>query len=135
MLCWPLPQKPDFKKVPKFAPRASHGRVIRVVDGDTVWVIIREAFRLVKVCIRLHAIDTPELRSKDPAQRKQAQQAKEHMSGMVLNRVVRIKWYGADKYGRQLGGLWLGRKDVNAAMVQDGFAKNYDGGKRTPFVK
>jgi micrococcal nuclease len=53
-------------------------RAVRVIDGDTVDVILDFGFSLKqKMRLRLANIDTPELRSKDADERARAQAAKQ----------------------------------------------------------
>ena len=46
---------------------------------------------------------------------------------MVLNKTVDIKEYGNDRYGRMLGVVPLGGKNINLEMVGAGLAGVYQG--------
>ena len=92
------------------------GRVIRVADGDTMTVL---AAGNVQEKIRLHGIDAPE---KDQAF---GQKSKQRLSDYVFGKDVTVTWKSRDKYGRILGTVWLGGKDNNLQMLQDGCAWHY----------
>ena len=124
----------DPKTLPVFRPVATRGRVVKVIDGDSVWVAVREHGLLVRLSVRLQGIDTPELRSKCPAERQRAQEARGALAALVHDRNVRIEHHGPDKYGRHLARLLLGRRDVNTAMLENGLARPYTGGRRAPFT-
>jgi micrococcal nuclease len=99
-------------------------KVTRVVDGDTIKVRGTAG----EVTIRLVGIDAPELshKKREPGQ-PYSQQATKHLAGLVLNKNVDIKEYGQDRYGRILGIVSLGSKNINLEMVEAGFAEVYRG--------
>jgi micrococcal nuclease len=58
---------------------------VRVIDGDTIDVILDFGFSLKqKMRLRLAGINTPELRSKDEAERVRAQEAKTFVEEQVF---------------------------------------------------
>ena len=92
------------------------GRVISVADGDTI-TIIGDGNAQYK--IRLNAIDAPE--------KSQAfgQKSKQQLSNYVFGKDVTVTWKSKDKYGRVLGTVFVGGKDINLQMVRDGYAHHY----------
>ena len=99
-------------------------KVSRVTDGDT----IRVRDDKVEKIIRLVGIDAPEISHKkwEPSQ-PYGQAATKYLAGLVLNKTVEIKEYGQDRYGRTLGVVFLGGKNVNLEMVKAGYAEVYRG--------
>lgn len=91
------------------------GRVVSVNDGDTITVLIDRTQHK----IRLTGIDAPE--AKQPF----GSRAKEHLSGLVAGRDVRIKWRSKDRYGRILGDIYADDRWINREMVESGFAWQY----------
>jgi micrococcal nuclease len=83
---------------------AGEYQVSRVVDGDTI--IVKKGDT--KLTIRLVGIDAPEVSHKknEPGQ-PFSQPSTKHLAGLVLNKVVDIKSYGPDRYGRALGEVYL----------------------------
>ena len=95
-----------------------------VTDGDTVKVAGNDE----KMTIRLVGIDAPETSKKknEPGQ-PFSQKSTKHLAGLVLNKSVEIKSYGTDRYGRTLGVIFVGDKNVNLEMVKAGLAEVYRG--------
>jgi endonuclease YncB( thermonuclease family) len=89
------------------------GKVVHVADGDTVTVLDADK---VQHKIRLHGIDAPE--------KGQAfgTKAKEALAEKVHEKTVRVVWKEKDRYGRIVGDVHLGDRNINIEMVQDGFA-------------
>ena len=89
------------------------GRVISVIDGDSVTVLL--AGRQVKV--RLADIDAPE-KCQDSGKR-----ARTVLTGLVLNREVQLDVTGNDAYGRTLARVSTpAHGSINAAMIERGAA-------------
>ncbi|MGG7074556.1 thermonuclease family protein [Campylobacter sp. 9BO] len=90
--------------------------ITHIHDGDTI-VILTEQNEQVKV--RLHGINAPELK------KPYGKAAKKHLMKLTKKGVIELKIKGFDKYNRTLGVLYKGTQDLNAKMVQDGYAKAY----------
>ena len=91
------------------------GLVTRVVDGDTIHV----AVGLTKHVIRLSEIDTPE---RDQPWGRQASRA----LADKLNRArVTVLTTETDRYGRLVGKVLHGSRDINREMVREGHAWVY----------
>ena len=70
--------------------------------------------------IRLKGIDAPE--KGQPF----GQAAKRRLSELVFNQTGTVETSGRpDKYGREIGTVYVGRKDINAEMVSSGYAWAY----------
>jgi endonuclease YncB( thermonuclease family) len=87
--------------------------VVRVVDGDTVYVLDAAQERHK---IRLAGIDTPE--RKQPFGKK----AKNYLSELVAGKDVEVDWNKRDRYGRIVGKVIFEGQDMDLAMVQAGYA-------------
>ena len=98
--------------------------VTRVTDGDTVKVAGNDE----KMIIRLVGIDAPETSKKknEPGQPFSRKSTK-YLASLVLNKSVEVKSYGTDRYGRILGVMFVGDKNVNLEMVKAGLAEVYRG--------
>jgi endonuclease YncB( thermonuclease family) len=91
------------------------GRVVRIVDGDTLVLLVEAADgQKTQEKIRLAGIDCPE--------RKQAwgERARQALAGYVFSQDVTVKWDKRDRYHRVVGTVLDNEKDVNLAMVKDG---------------
>ncbi len=89
-----------------------HGRVERVVDGDTVVLVIDAE----KIKIRLEGIDAPEM------DQPFGREAKAALQMAVDGRAVYVCVKERDKYGRLVGVILADATDINARMVMLGFA-------------
>ena len=109
------------------------GLVTRVVDGDTIDVVIDRGFLQYGVVrLRLLGIDTPELRDKDVAKRKAAQLAKARVEDLCQDKEVLIRTRKAGAFGRWLAEVLIpseGGKMVSLekTLLKEGHAKPYPG--------
>jgi endonuclease YncB( thermonuclease family) len=103
---------------------AGEYKVTRVIDGDTL-VVQKGATTLT---IRLVGIDAPEVSHKkyEPGQ-PYSQQSTKHLAKIALNRSADVRSYGADRYGRILGEVFVDHNNVNLEMVKVGLAEVYRG--------
>ena len=106
--------------------------VLRVVDGDTIDVLIDLGFDLTKKeRIRLAGIDTPESRTRNLEEKKMGLEAKEYLQNKLDNcKNLRVKTEKDGKYGRMLGWVLCGQTNINEEMVYRGYAWEYDGGTK-----
>lgn len=95
--------------------QALSGIVINVHDGDTLTVLIDGHPQK----IRLTEIDTPE------ANQPWGQQAKQALIRKVLHQTVTVQTTSQDRYGRSLGRVYLGPRDINRELVTEGHAWAY----------
>lgn len=98
------------------------GRVVGVADGDTITVLNADK---VQHKIRLTGIDAPE--KKQPF----GNRSKQSLSDMVFNKTVTVETDKRDRYGRELGKVLAGGKDVNLEQVRTGLAWHYKAYERT----
>ena len=113
--------------------------ILRVVDGDTLIVEIDLGFRTHKQdSIRLIGVDTPELRSRDAAERERAQAAKtyvtewwsEHARHASLTDPFPFEMRSEkdDSFGRWLGQLQCRQGHcLNFDLLDTGHATVYGG--------
>lgn len=92
------------------------GVVVGISDGDTITVL--DADRKTHK-IRLAGIDTPE--SKQPY----GQRAKESLSDLTYRKSAQVEWRKADRYGRIIGKVIVGGRDVCLEQIQRGMAWHY----------
>jgi endonuclease YncB( thermonuclease family) len=91
------------------------GRVVKVVDGDTIVVLVgRESRR-----VRLFGIDTPE------RGQPWANKAKEALARRVFGKPVRVNDVATDRYGRTVGEVYADNVCVGCELVREGNAWVY----------
>lgn len=108
------------RSVPSF-----RGKVVGVSDGDTIKVLSNRE----EVTVRLEGIDAPEARQSFGNQSKQA------LSHLVFGREVTVLYTTEDRAGRNIGTVFLNGTDINAKMIEDGWAWHYkDFGENARFA-
>ncbi len=98
------------------APVESSGRVVGVIDGDTIDVLFAGNML---TRIRLAEIDAPE------KNQPWGQRAKQGLSAMVFGKAVSVVKQGQDRYGRTIGEVRVLGIYVNKVMVKSGLAWAY----------
>lgn len=96
--CATHPQTQD-----KLYPDVKVSRLLRVIDGDTFACDINEHSAIAgkNISIRLRGINTPELRSRNPEERKSANLEKQRLSDLLNNAcVIELRNIDRDKYFR-----------------------------------
>jgi endonuclease YncB( thermonuclease family) len=107
--------------------------VVRVIDGDTFEARVRVWPGLdVDTKVRLRGIDAAELHARCAGELAKAQAARAALQSILAEGVVTVSRVGVDKYGGRIDAVIAtgGTADVSAAMLKDGFARPYGGGKR-----
>lgn len=105
-------------------------KLVRVVDGDTVWLDVDLGFNVhVTLDFRLAGLNTPEVVGATKIAGVAAKVELERLLGLGTLRIVSTK---SDKYGRWLATLYVlpatgAEIDVNQALLSGGFAIPYDG--------
>lgn len=102
------------------SPRAGVTGAPRLVDGDSMFVGGRE--------VRLEGIDAPEGRQtcmRNGQSWPCGEDARRHLAQLIGNAPVICRGEKSDQHGRLLGTCEAGGRDLNAAMVEDGFAVSY----------
>lgn len=102
--------------------------VTRVVDGDTIDVIIDLGFSIfIKSRIRLAGINAPETRTLDMNEKEKGLDAKFWLEKELKDQEIIIRTTKEEKYGRMLGYLHTKNHSltVNERMILEGFAEKY----------
>tara|TARA_R100000008_G_scaffold85486_1_gene75563 strand:- start:649 stop:1059 length:411 start_codon:yes stop_codon:yes gene_type:complete len=104
---------------------ATRAKVVRVVDGDTVDVIIKRRMR-----IRLEDCWAPETRTKDLEEKLKGLEAKDFAEDLLMDKEVIVFIPGDPEgemkdvftFGRAVGRVFLDGEDFSAIMVREGLA-------------
>lgn len=117
MMCFPA-----FAKQPV---RTIDGVVTKVSDGDTIHVTDAAG---TKVRVRFYGMDAPETpkggRINKPGQ-PCGVEAYQALRTKIDRQHVRLDVMDIDRYGRTVGIVWLGNRNINREMVADGWAWSY----------
>ena len=107
-------------------------KVERVVDGDTIDVVLDLGFDILHKCrVRLYGIDTPESRTRNLDEKARGKMAGAFLSDAINsgNKVVlqtRLK-DSKGKYGRVLGEVIVDGENINQSMIDANLAVGYFG--------
>lgn len=144
-----------YYTVPSFSLKGEsyECKVLDVYDGDTVTLcIVLRGFGITRFSCRLLGIDTSEMRGGTTETKKLAIEARDILIEMISNvkldknkeykrddirrllsnstKTCRVVFDEIDKYGRPLVTLYDSGLDINKWMVDNNYAKVYDGGKK-----
>jgi len=106
--------------------------VTRVVDGDTIDVILDLGFSVLHKCrVRLYGIDTPESRTRNKDEKVRGKLAAKFLEDSINNGkqvILRSKLKDSKgKYGRVLGEVIVDDININELMVKRYLAVKYYG--------
>ena len=110
-------------------------KVKRVVDGDTVDVVLNLGFDILYDCrVRLGGIDTPESRTRDLDEKARGKLAKAFLQECIKEKKVVLKTRLKDsrgKFGRIIADVWVefekgSMKNVNELMIKECHAVKYN---------
>lgn len=106
-------------------------QVTRVVDGDTIDVILDLGFKILyKSRVRLFGIDTPESRTRNKDEKARGKMASKFLEDSIASGNVVIRTELKDsrgKFGRVLGTVVVDGVDINQAMCNAYLAVPYFG--------
>jgi micrococcal nuclease len=107
-------------------------QVVKIVDGDTVDVLIDLGFELTKKeRVRIAGIDTPEKRTTNELEKRLGKEASNFAEvwfsqpGQII-----VKTEKDEKYGRMLGYFYRGEESYSELAIAQGYAWVYDGGNK-----
>ena len=115
--------------------------IVKVLDGDTIDVLIDLGFDLYKKeRVRIAGVDTPEKRTRNLEEKALGIDATNWLKDKLTETIkgedeltIRTELKGGvGKYGRLLGWLYVGEDTIslNEAMITEGYAWSYDGGTK-----
>ena len=107
-------------------------KVERVVDGDTVDVMLDLGFDILYNCrVRLFGIDTPESRTRNLDEKARGKMASAFLKEAIDNGtkvVIQTKLKDSrGKFGRVLGNVVVDGKNINQSMIENYHAAAYFG--------
>jgi endonuclease YncB( thermonuclease family) len=111
-----------------------------IYDGDTFSVIFNYKGDFIKYKARCIGYDSPEMKplksNENRIQEKELALKSKNRFEELLNKhetkLVKIECFDFDKYGRLLVKVWnmVDEKSINQIMIEEGYGKTYDGGKK-----
>lgn len=105
------------------------GKCTHVYDGDTAHFVIKFNGAWTMFKCRMYGYNTAEMRGGSAETKAQAAKEKDYLAGLILGKIVIVRFGKFDKYGRPLVNITLPDTmlDVNKEMVGSGHAREYYG--------
>lgn len=99
-----------------FAYSDFSGKVVKVIDGDTVDILTANKQ---KIRVRLLDIDAPE------SKQAYGNASRKYLASLIAAKNVFVKESKKDIYERSLGTIFLNEMNINEKMVENGYAWAY----------
>lgn len=122
----------SLKEAPEYDLRGftCPAKICKVYDGDTCTAAFYKEGKLWQQKIRILGINTPEIRisKKDPdraAKKKKGIEARDALRGLILDKVVEVRFSENDNFGRSLAHIFLHGEeviDISKWMLETGHA-------------
>ena len=110
------------------------GKVVRVIDGDSVKVSIPVDGHIWTFPVRISDIDCPETRTRNLVEKALGFKAKARVEELVLGKIVSLKLGEFDKFGRLLGSIETSDGvDVGEDLISNELAVKFEGKRHVWF--
>lgn len=110
-------------------------KVERVIDGDTISVSLPDVPSVFSpIGVRIQGIDSPELHSKKPCERREAVRAKIALQSLVSSHRVDLLYCSRDKFFRLLCRVSVQKQDIAEYMLSNQLARSYYGERKSGWV-
>ena len=119
---------PDFSKC--VDGKVLEAKVISVYDGDSIKVIFPLNGVLYRWSCRLNGVDTPEIRTRNLKEKEMGLKVRDFLREKILNKVVTLNCGELDKYGRLLVDINYESENINEWLIKNGYAYEYNGGRK-----
>ena len=114
-------------------------KIVDVHDGDTVKAVFKVFDKYYKWNCRIAHVDTPELRTDDPAEKARGLFVRDKLRELILNKIVTLHCLKFDKYGRLLVEINSGQinsgQNIHEWLIHNKYANPYEGKTKIKFVK
>mmetsp|Transcript_20896 Transcript_20896/g.25621 ORF Transcript_20896/g.25621 Transcript_20896/m.25621 type:complete len:247 (-) Transcript_20896:495-1235(-) len=123
-----------------------YGRVVKVIDGDTLRMRHLPFFPIQRsgdysgllsentISVRVYGVDTPELGKFGKESMFKAEEARDYTKNKIDGKIVKVKLLKKDQYGRVIGRVTvkpipiLPKQDLSIGLAKNGYATLYTGG-------
>ena len=113
-----------------FIPPITHGKVIKVYDGDTITIAALLPYEdsvLYRFSVRINGIDCPELKTKNKDEKSCAIMAKNLIMEKAMDKIVSLENIQTEKYGRILADVICDGDSLGELLINARLAIKYDG--------
>lgn len=126
-----------LKDTPKFSfdNIETQAKVLKIYDTDTLTIAFIFNESPIKINIRLTGIDAPELKSDIDAEKQACILGRDKLKELLLDKIVNVKLYEFDKYGRVLADVYIDEIHINQYLLKYNYVREYSGGKKFEWTK
>ena len=122
-----------------FENKEFEAKIVYVYNGDTIHVVFKVFNDYYRWNCRIMGVDTPELRTKNEKEKEKGYMVRDKVKENFLNKIVKIKCYNFDKYGRLLIDVYLPKNIpdkknktlLSEWLIANDYAYSYDGGTKS----
>jgi endonuclease YncB( thermonuclease family) len=119
-------------------------KIVYAYDGDSCHIVIKyrddptHLGKLIKLKCRVHGIDTPELRTKNPLEKEHAIRARDRFIELIKDRLIWVNVLNDDddKYGRYLVKFFMDSDEefpIDKILIAENYGYEYYGDKKKEF--
>ena len=122
-----------YKDTIPYIPNITHGKVIKVYDGDTITIACKmphDNSPIYRFSVRINGIDCPEMKTNNKTEKECAIIAKTTVSELVLHEIVHLQNVKLEKYGRILADVFTNDISIGDMLCECNMAVKYDGGTK-----
>lgn len=127
-------QEVNYENTMSFIPPITHGKVVKVYDGDTITIATALPYdtynNYYRFSVRIKGIDCPEMKTKNENEKKCAIMAKDLVISKCLNQIVYLANIEIEKYGRLLADVICNNKSLADVLLNERLAVKYNGKKK-----
>lgn len=115
-------------------------KVVYIYDGDTMHVVFKKFGQFYRWNCRIMGVDTPELKTKNQYEKKHGLKVRDATREALMDKIVKIKCFTFDKYGRLLIDVVMpeSMQNKNSSeplmlstwLIENNYAYAYDGGTK-----
>lgn len=115
-------------------------RVVKVIDGDTVMVIICMGSKCLKLSVRVGGVDCPESLKRNSSSTLEVEagkRVKDYVNSLI-GEYIQIRLDKKDKYGgRYVGDIFIADSNMylSEILLEKKLAQPYSGNKKTPWTE
>ena len=122
-----------YKDTIPYIPNITHGKVIKVYDGDTITIACKlphDNSPIYRFSVRIAGIDCPEMKTSNKKEKECALIAKTAVIELVLHEIVHLQNVKLEKYGRILADVFTNDISIGDMLSECNLAVKYDGGTK-----
>lgn len=126
-----IPIYAECNCTPSDTCRYNQARIIDIYDGDSFTAVVNLGYNVtITEKFRVWGVDTPEIRTKDLAEKEEGLEVRNWVRNQLLGKEVQLSAEKKGKFGRWLVTVCYDKKNLREELIKRDYAKPYFGGKR-----